>query len=91
MALGFFDYLGAIAPGFGAAACMVLGSKLLERLLRGALERRLPEHGLGILELLISVAVGLSIYLAYLRWVLKTRFRELVPRRANRLGAPSNP
>jgi O-antigen/teichoic acid export membrane protein len=86
MALGFVDYVGAIAPGFGAAACMVLGSKLLERLLRGAIERRLPAHGLGIFELLISVAVGLSIYLAYLRWVLKTRFRELVPRRADRLN-----
>jgi len=66
-------YLRAVAPGWGAAACMVVGLSGLRRVL--------PERHMGLLELVAFVLAGVAIYLAYLRWVLKTRASELFPRR----------
>jgi hypothetical protein len=67
------SYLRAVAPGWGAAACMVVGLSGLRRVL--------PARHMGLLELVLFALAGVAIYLAYLRWVLKTRASELFPRR----------
>jgi len=67
------SYLRAVAPGWGAAACMVVGLSGLRRVL--------PAQHLGLLSLVLFALAGVAIYLAYLRWVLKMRASELFPRR----------
>jgi O-antigen/teichoic acid export membrane protein len=74
IALEAWPYLRAFAAGLGPVVPMVLGLSLLGKLTQGL--------DLGVLELGSSVAVGLLIYWAYLRWVLRLRFRELLPKRA---------
>jgi O-antigen/teichoic acid export membrane protein len=69
-------YLRAVAPGWGAAACLVAGLSGLRRVL--------PAQHLGLLSLVLFALAGVGIYLAYLRWVLKMRASELFPRRRAR-------
>ena len=66
-------YWRALAAGFGPVPPMALGLYVLGRLTDG--------RGLGLLELPLMIVVGLSIYWAYLRWVLSVRFADLVPKR----------
>lgn len=72
MGLSPVRYLAALAPGWGASIAMVVGLQ--------ALRRVLPIHQRGLFELIASALIGVLIYMAYLRWVLKTRLSELFPR-----------
>lgn len=67
-------YWRALLAGFGPAPPMALGLYLLGQLTAG--------HDLGAFALPLVAAVGLSIYWAYLRWVLSVRFADLMPKRS---------
>lgn len=73
MQLGPVSYLRAQLPGAAAAALIALGLRAI-----GAL---LPSLPFGI-ELALQVVVGLGLYAAFLRWVLRMRLADLLPRRA---------
>jgi O-antigen/teichoic acid export membrane protein len=77
--LSHAPYLRALAAGFGPVVPIVVG-------LFG-LQRWVEARDLGVLELPLFVLAGLSIFWAYLRWVLSVRFRDLLPKRA-RSAAP---
>ncbi|HVZ33479.1 MAG TPA: oligosaccharide flippase family protein [Polyangiaceae bacterium] len=79
MSLGVGRYFSALAPGLGAAATMIVGLQ--------AVRRVLPVHQQGLTELLALASLGVVIYLAYLRWILKTRLSEFLPRRGARSGS----
>ncbi len=67
-------YLRALASGLAALAPVALGLFLVSQLAPGQ----------PWAELALLVATCLGIYWGYLRWVLKIRFRELVPKRVAR-------
>lgn len=69
-------YLSAFASGIAPLAPVALGLFLVSQLPFWAGQRWA--------ELALLVATCLGIYSGYLRWVLKIRFRELVPKRVAR-------
>ena len=73
IALDASQYLRSFASGLGPGPCMVLGLYLLSQLTAKAAP--------GWLELAAFAIFGLLIYTSYLRWVLKVRWRNLVPKR----------
>lgn len=68
-------YLRAQLPGAAVAVCIVGGLYALGAVLPAGLP-----SGLGLAA---RVALGLTIYVAFLRWVLRMRWRDLLPRRAS--------
>jgi PST family polysaccharide transporter len=66
-------YTRTLLAGIGPVPLIVVGLSLLER----ATSFSLP----GALHLVLLAAVALLLHWAYLRWVLKVRFRELLPKR----------
>jgi O-antigen/teichoic acid export membrane protein len=72
MALGLFEYVQALAPGFGAALCMIVGLEAFVRLLHGGAGWQFSRQGIGLVELVAALVLGLGIFAGYLRWVLKT-------------------
>lgn len=75
-------YLKALAPGLGAITSMVLGLAALEWLWAFVSPPLASRRHLVLLELIAAVLVGLSIYVAYLRWVLRMRWSQLFAKRA---------
>jgi O-antigen/teichoic acid export membrane protein len=73
IALDISQYLRSFASGLGPGPCMVLGLYLLSQLTAQAAP--------SWLELGMFAVVALLIYASYLRWVLKVRWRNLVPKR----------
>jgi O-antigen/teichoic acid export membrane protein len=67
------QYLRAVASGLGPGPAMLSGLYLSQHWLTGAE---------SWLRLGIFALVALTIYVAYLRWVLRLRWRELVPRQS---------
>ncbi len=74
-------YLRVLVAGLGPVPFIVLGLQLLARspLLAGG----------GAPRLLLLAAAALAIHWAYLRWVLKVRLRELLPKRGQRTASIS--
>ena len=70
-----FAYLRALAAALGSVVPMALAAFAAKRLLASV---QLPALTLGVLALVV-----LAFHAGYLRWVLKVRWRELVPRRAS--------
>ena len=69
-------YLSAIATGLAPAPVIALGLFLVSRLAAWA--------GLGEVALVPLALTVIIIHWCYLRWVLKVRWRELLPKRAAR-------
>lgn len=73
MPMTTLDYLRALAPAVGGVAVMVLGM---------AVTIPLDLHETGpLLSLSIWAAVGLGVYAAYVRLVLRVRLADLAPKR----------
>jgi hypothetical protein len=67
-------YVRALGAGLGPVPAMALGLFLLGQLTH--------DISIRLLQLGLFIAVALSIYWAYLRWVLGVRFKEIMPKRA---------
>jgi hypothetical protein len=78
--LSLRDYVRALVAGLGPVPFIVAGLRLLDQspLLVGE----------GPLRLVLLAAATLGIHWAYLKWVLKVRLSELVPKRAQRAVEP---
>jgi len=74
-------YMRALATGLGPALPMGLALSLW-----ALVSERM---GLGGLELVSFIVLGLGVYWGYLRWVLGVRFREIMPKRSRSEAAPS--
>jgi O-antigen/teichoic acid export membrane protein len=68
-------YARALLAGLGPVPAMALGLFVLGRFTQGV--------SIPLLELALFVVVALSIYWAYLRWVLGVRFKEILPKRSS--------
>jgi hypothetical protein len=73
IALPAGEYLKTVLAGVGPMPLIVIGLLLLDRVTFFELPK--------VLHLLLLAGVALLLHWAYLRWVLKVRFRELLPKR----------
>jgi teichuronic acid exporter len=73
--LGTIEYLRALAPGVGGVAVMIGGMAVVITPLSIFL------RGHHLTSVIVCFAVGVGSYAAYLRYILKIGFRDLVPKK----------